>query len=611
MSNEYVEDSEPEREYIRMSQKSRSKSRVNAQSSPESGSVDGSYKQIGSDNRNIIDISSDMSGVFASPATPARKVTVKERIIDISDSPENSFTSPGVPAAARVPLPVIQSPIIDLSPIRPSKLGMYSNVGAAQPIAGLLNAKKKTHPSLTTSTTSEAPKDKPLAKRGRPAKADVLGDLSDRQLAGLLKCVCCDIKWTTRKSSAQKASHISSCARKHDMTALTVQGLVRKEIDNAPPAVSKSARTAKDTPLLSSQVPTHLEDIVNRAEPKKRGRRPAASATVQAPSAAHSDILDRARAVLHRENAPVIGPSATSRRPLSTSGHASPQRLPEVTQPFAKSALAGRGRSLFFADREENVEEEPPATQPFGASKFGALSRLQAPAPIASSSAISVSSSSSPDDHVIAVNAHSANEPSPRAPRSTKMSPQPDAQPPSFSPTGSDYFEYANDDFYNVQPGEDDWHDAPDPYDPETRYTPPVYLPQPIIPILREQRAHPGPIPEPASSANPNIANALFIPAAVRKPTKKRTKKAAPAVVLDDDALEVEMKRLILADEALYLRILRFEPIHFDVFYELALSIGISDRKLKARVRTILDKQVISHYGAEPGGKRTRKQYHP
>ena len=66
------------------------------------------------------------------------------------------------------------------------------------------------------------------------------------------------------------------------------------------------------------------------------------------------------------------------------------------------------------------------------------------------------------------------------------------------------------------------------------------------------------------------------------------------------------------------------------MFYQLALSLNITDRGLRARVRAVLDKQVsallvlvselehlipfaqvISHYGAEPGGKRTRKQYHP
>lgn len=58
MSNEYVEDSEPEREYIRMSQKARSKGRENGNSSSDRGLGGDHSKQPRRDNRDIIDISS-------------------------------------------------------------------------------------------------------------------------------------------------------------------------------------------------------------------------------------------------------------------------------------------------------------------------------------------------------------------------------------------------------------------------------------------------------------------------------------------------------------------------------------------------------------------------
>ena len=48
-------------------------------------------------------------------------------------------------------------------------------------------------------------------------------------------------------------------------------------------------------------------------------------------------------------------------------------------------------------------------------------------------------------------------------------------------------------------------------------------------------------------------------PEAIHKTAKKRSKKVAAHVVLDDDALESEMKKLIVGDEELYLRILRYE----------------------------------------------------
>ncbi|KZV77183.1 hypothetical protein PENSPDRAFT_746952 [Peniophora sp. CONT] len=639
MSNEFVEDSEPEREYIRMSQKARSKGRGNGNSSPDRGLGGDHSKQPRRDNRDVIDISSDISGVFPSPATPARKVIVtQERIIDISDSPDNSISSSGVHLAARAPISITQSPVFDISPIRPSRLGMYSHSGdvsnddsgsfsrpelsrfalpPAQDTAGPSNTKKtNARFSPTTAATPEPVQEKAPVKRGRAPKSNLLGDIGESQLASLLKCVCCDIKWTTRKSSAQKATHISTCARKHNMASATVQSLIRKELENAPAPVTKPTAT-KEANVPPSQPTTHLEDVVNHAEPKKRGRRAVATATVQGPAIAQDGILDRARAVLHRENAPLMEQNTARRRPISTSGQVSPQAMPQATQPFRKSALAGQGRSLFFADREDPLQENPPATQAFGASKLGAMSRLQAPAPIASTSAISISSSSS-DEPLPAFGDHSANVPSPQHP-STRTPPPLDVQPRSSSPIGSDRFEYgsdrfdyANDDFYNVQPGDDDWYDAPDLYDPEIRYSPPpLYLPRPLSPAPRE-RAEPGPSHLPVSPTDPDTpTDPPTAPTPVRKTAKKRAKKAPAAVVLDDEALEAEMKKLVLANEALYLRILRYEPIHFDVFYQLALSLNISDRGLRVRVRAVLDKQVISHYGAEPGGKRTRKQYHP
>ena len=141
-----------------------------------------------------------------------------------------------------------------------------------------------------------------------------------------------------------------------------------------------------------------------------------------------------------------------------------------------------------------------------------------------------------------------------------RMSPLPDARLPSSSPIGSDRFEYANEDFYNVQPGDDDWYDAPDLYNPETHYSPTLYFPTTFSPNLEQRAADPGSNIPPAASTPPDmLAHTSAAPANTRKTAKKRSKKAAAHAVLDDEALDTEMKRLILEDDALYLRILRYE----------------------------------------------------
>ncbi|KAG5650756.1 hypothetical protein H0H81_011147 [Sphagnurus paluster] len=71
---------------------------------------------------------------------------------------------------------------------------------------------------------------------------------------------------------------------------------------------------------------------------------------------------------------------------------------------------------------------------------------------------------------------------------------------------------------------------------------------------------------------------------------------------------EAAMKEKILRDKDLHLRILRYEPIHFDLFLGIAgeetdLSVG----KLKLRLRTFLDNQGIQFYGADPGRGRKKK----
>ena len=117
------------------------------------------------------------------------------------------MASPGVLFSKPAPVSVTHSPVIDLSPIRPSKLGMYNGTGEnadnidetsprqgltrfalapAQPAAGLSRV-NKTSPSPTLSVEFQPAQAKALAKRGRKPQAPILGELDESRLGSLMK----------------------------------------------------------------------------------------------------------------------------------------------------------------------------------------------------------------------------------------------------------------------------------------------------------------------------------------------------------------------------------------------------------------------------------------
>lgn len=65
-------------------------------------------------------------------------------------------------------------------------------------------------------------------------------------------------------------------------------------------------------------------------------------------------------------------------------------------------------------------------------------------------------------------------------------------------------------------------------------------------------------------------------------------------LVLDEAALEEKLKASIFADEELHLRILRYEPIEFEVFVQLLKDVKMGKLRMRAAVRGILDK-FVSH----------------
>lgn len=220
-------------------------------------------------------------------------------------------------------------------------------------------------------------------------------DFSDADLAKLMKCISCDVRWTARKSAAQKMLHIQSCAKKRVFTDETVRVLIRREIDNAlvedVAMKGKGEGKGKTASLGSEPVlpKTFYEDVINDAAPRKKGKRLEVVETVKSVVETRDVILDRARTVLGIGNAA----SSTARDEDfsiqtqafagSKLGCAFSKRQMPPTQPFRQNAVAQpqmlKSNSMFptYSDPEPSelngreVDIMPPTTQRFAPSKLG------------------------------------------------------------------------------------------------------------------------------------------------------------------------------------------------------------------------------------------------
>ncbi|KDE04330.1 hypothetical protein MVLG_05210 [Microbotryum lychnidis-dioicae p1A1 Lamole] len=98
--------------------------------------------------------------------------------------------------------------------------------------------------------------------------------------------------------------------------------------------------------------------------------------------------------------------------------------------------------------------------------------------------------------------------------------------------------------------------------------------------------------------------------AAAKKTKKKKKDKAADASeeeVVDERSLSAKMRESVLAHEAIYLKVLRYEPIFFDDI--VALATGSKIKVAKAVLAKWLDDQCITFYTQDPtkGSRRRRK----
>ncbi|KAI9448145.1 hypothetical protein H4582DRAFT_2051686 [Lactarius indigo] len=151
-------------------------------------------------------------------------------------------------------------------------------------------------------------------------------DITKPDVSRLLKCVSCETRWTIQKGASNKLSHLVACARKKGISPSTLKILIVKENLKIQNAKTKDETTTPSNPVPAAPQ-TYMEAVVESAQPRKRQRRPDANATgtLQPISQTKAAILDRAKALLGtREIAPLDAPEPE----------------PESTQAFGRSRLA-------------------------------------------------------------------------------------------------------------------------------------------------------------------------------------------------------------------------------------------------------------------------------
>ncbi|KAJ7684033.1 hypothetical protein B0H17DRAFT_23310 [Mycena rosella] len=436
---------------------------------------------------------------------------------------------------------------------------------------------KSTAGSRSSSDTQAKALPKPVA---RGSSNSLAGDFPDAELKKLDKCVSCDIAWTARKSGAQKLVHIRSCAKKNGLTDDTLRILIRREIDNAPNDAGPSKRKGK-APVDTPTTPTLLEDVVREAAPKRKGKRKEPVDALKSVSETRETILGRARILL--DSGPLSDEHSFAVRTQAFTSTL-PTAAPEPTQAFGVSRLGQRQGSkvsvLGQQDSDSDAEPElPPATQAFAPSKLGA--RLGAGASrgwgyeseseresAASGSDLNVSSARKSTKR----SSSSAKEVSSRKAKGNKSA----AVIPPATQLGSD--DWDNDDAYVH-------------FDPDLELNKEPVA-ENIVPTKKPKQRTKSKSPKSKRKAKNDD------PAVPATPKKSR-KKAADEY---DEAWELGLKDKITNDRDLHLRILRYEPINFEVFVQLATEDGeVAGGRLKFKLRVFLDKQAINFYGGEAG----------
>ncbi|TBU32712.1 hypothetical protein BD311DRAFT_803422 [Dichomitus squalens] len=232
-------------------------------------------------------------------------------------------------------------------------------------------ASKTPSPATQESQTPEATSSAvPPAKAKRLPSHRFADEFTDFRLSRLLRCVSCDLAWTARKTVKEKMKHIQSCAKKNRLTDETVRVLLRAELAKLQPVASSSKRNSPVEPTAPSTPETLLAETVREQKKKRAGPRRQVEPTVKSVAETREEILNKARLLL--QNAPNRVPPASRVVQQIAQSAAAPvdpePAMPPPTQAFARSSVAAR----------HDLPDIQPAdtTRAFGASRLG-VARVQ------------------------------------------------------------------------------------------------------------------------------------------------------------------------------------------------------------------------------------------
>ncbi|KAJ4481714.1 hypothetical protein C8J55DRAFT_512381 [Lentinula edodes] len=630
IEEEVVEDSEPEREAARLEQLRTSKAMGSHFEKPSN-----SYTKAPSQNfelsDSIIEISDDSLVESSSHVLNKRNMSdlpqskflgeVDNSIIDISDSSIELLQSAGTIPKPFAPKAAGSTRLfVDLGDYNSEldntlpelRLARYAHTSARA-------NKPKTNPSHSARAMSTSSGSSRSAIVKKITAQTLVQQLSDEfnadSISRLLMCVCCNLKWTTRKSVSQKLTHFKTCAKKHGVQDDTLVELIRKGLIDSPAVQPKGKGTSIVVDDASPK--TFFDEVMHDAAPKKRTRRQEVKSTVKDIAEMRNAILLKARAIVAKGDSDVralrehgIGEHPDS--DLSTNFVLS------STPRFAKSSLASRSglqaRYMFYNDggTHESPPSSPfsppiqqiPPSPPISSSGMGevlqplmdidlhnlhTLSNTKYPVPrnSYSHSQSLISTSSRPNQATLKISKTFGT------PNSPPLTPSPQkvisltssASPPTYSPFKDRYYtsdedmrQYMDDAYLHYDP-EDNTHSLSTTNQP-LRRTPSQLSPAPLSPKSKSRS---------------------------RSTTALRKKPAIKEKIVIDAAWAEVIRNKIMKDTTLHLRILRLEPIHFDVF--LSKIEGQDQQpsaKLKHHLREFLDKQAINFYGAEPVGRQRR-----
>jgi hypothetical protein len=178
-------------------------------------------------------------------------------------------------------------------------------------------------------------------KVGRLGKESVPDlDVTKCDVGPLLGCVSCEVRWTIKKGTAHKLSHITTCARKKGINPSTLQRLIERELLKLQNA-KKNNKTTPRSDSADAVSQTYMESVVADAQTKRKQKRTDTTGTLQPISQTRAAILDRAKALLTAWGAvPCDAPEA------------------EQTQAFGRSKLATGHIQVDVDPIESHLSEE-------------------------------------------------------------------------------------------------------------------------------------------------------------------------------------------------------------------------------------------------------------